>query len=189
MQQHLGEEFVGIISATAEFGLFVTLKDLYVDGMVHVSQLGDDFFVFDQSSQSLVGQNRGQIFGLGDEVKIKVAGVNLEERKIDFELIQQLTHAGRPIRARAPRVAEKKPAPRPEAKEEVFNNHERAQKAQPSDDGEQPIRRKKDKSKPSSYSKKPAKKSAGKSEAKAKDKVKKKAKIKKKKSNAKAKTE
>ena len=106
MQQHLGEEFVGIISATAEFGLFVTLKDLYVDGMVHVSQLGDDFFVFDQSSQSLVGQNRGQIFGLGDEVKIKVAGVNLEERKIDFELIQQLTHAGRPIRARAPRVAE-----------------------------------------------------------------------------------
>ena len=189
MQQHLGEEFVGIISATAEFGLFVTLKDLYVDGMVHVSQLGDDFFVFDQSSQSLVGQNRGQIFGLGDEVKIKVAGVNLEERKIDFELIQQLTHAGRPIRARAPRVAEKKPAPRLEAKEEVFNNHERAQKAQPSDDGEQPIRRKKDKSKPSSYSKKPAKKSAGKSEAKAKDKIKKKAKIKKKKSNAKAKTE
>lgn len=189
MQQHLGEEFVGIISATAEFGLFVTLKDLYVDGMVHVSQLGDDFFVFDQSSQSLVGQNRGQIFGLGDEVKIKVAGVNLEERKIDFELIQQLTHAGRPIRARAPRVAEKKPAPRLEAKEEVFNNHERAQKAQPSDDGEQPIRRKKDKSKPSSYSKKPAKKSAGKSEAKAKDKVKKKAKIKKKKSNAKAKTD
>ena len=129
MQQHLGEEFVGIISATAEFGLFVTLKDLYVDGMVHVSQLGDDFFVFDQSSQSLVGQNRGQIFGLGDEVKIKVAGVNLEERKIDFELIQQLTHAGRP-RACAPRVAEK-PAPRPEAKEEVFNNHERAQKPSP----------------------------------------------------------
>ncbi|WP_278364136.1 ribonuclease R, partial [Acinetobacter schindleri] len=83
MQQHLGEEFVGIISATAEFGLFVTLKDLYVDGMVHVSQLGDDFFVFDQSSQNLIGQNRGQVFGLGDEVKIKVAGVNLEERKID----------------------------------------------------------------------------------------------------------
>lgn len=107
MQQHLGEEFVGIISATAEFGLFVTLKDLYVDGMVHVSQLGDDFFVFDQSSQNLIGQNRGQVFGLGDEVKIKVAGVNLEERKIDFELVQQLSHAGRAVRARAPRVSEK----------------------------------------------------------------------------------
>jgi len=189
MQQHLGEEFVGIISATAEFGLFVTLKDLYVDGMVHVSQLGDDFFVFDQSSQSLVGQNRGQIFGLGDEVKIKVAGVNLEERKIDFELVQQLTHAGRQIRARAPRVAEKKLLVRPEATEQVFGKHERESKAKDNADGEQPIRRKKDKGKPSSYSKKPAKKSAGKPETKDKGKVKKKAKVKKKKSNAKPKDE
>jgi ribonuclease R len=189
MQQHLGEEFVGIISATAEFGLFVTLKDLYVDGMVHVSQLGDDFFVFDQSSQSLVGQNRGQIFGLGDEVKIKVAGVNLEERKIDFELVQQLTHAGRQIRARAPRVAEKKPLVRPEATEQVFGKNERESKAKDNADGEQPIRRKKDKGKPSSYSKKPAKKSAGKPETKDKGKVKKKAKMKKKKSNAKPKGE
>jgi len=189
MQQHLGEEFVGIISATAEFGLFVTLKDLYVDGMVHVSQLGDDFFVFDQSSQSLVGQNRGQIFGLGDEVKIKVAGVNLEERKIDFELVQQLTHAGRQIRARAPRVAEKKPLVRPEATEQVFGKNERESKAKDNADGEQPIRRKKDKGKPSSYSKKPAKKSAGKPETKDKGKVKKKAKVKKKKSNAKSKVE
>jgi ribonuclease R len=189
MQQHLGEEFVGIISATAEFGLFVTLKDLYVDGMVHVSQLGDDFFVFDQSSQSLVGQNRGQIFGLGDEVNIKVAGVNLEERKIDFELVQQLTHAGRQIRVRAPRVAEKKPLVRPEATEQVFGKHERESKAKDNADGEQPIRRKKDKGKPSSYSKKPAKKSAGKPETKDKGKVKKKAKVKKKKSNAKPKGE
>ncbi len=84
MQQHLGEEFVGTISAVAEFGLFVTLKDLYVDGMIHVSQLGDDYFVYDQPSQSLIGQARGQSFSLGDEVKIKVAAVNLEDRKIDF---------------------------------------------------------------------------------------------------------
>ena len=155
MQQHLGEEFVGIISATAEFGLFVTLKDLYVDGMVHVSQLGDDFFVFDQVSQNLVGQNRGQVFGLGDEVKIKVAGVNLEERKIDFELVQQLSHAGRAIRARAPRVSEKKPAVRPAATEEVFSKNERESKSSLNADGEQPIRRKKAKGKPSSYNSKP----------------------------------
>ena len=189
MQQHLGEELVGIISATAEFGLFVTLKDLYVDGMVHVSQLGDDFFVFDQVSQNLVGQNRGQVFGLGDEVKIKVAGVNLEERKIDFELVQQLSHAGRAIRARAPRVSEKKPAVRPAATEEVFSKNERESKSSLNADGEQPIRRKKAKGKPSSYNSKSVKKSAAKPEAKAKDKVKKKTKIKKKKSNAKAKTE
>ena len=188
MQQHLGEEFVGVISATAEFGLFVTLKDLYVDGMVHVSQLGDDYFVFDQASQNLVGQNRGQSFGLGDEVKIKVAGVNLEERKIDFELLQQLSHAGRVIRSRAPRVA------KPTAKEEVFSDRPAKVKsesddAKVSEDGERPIRKKKAKGKPSSYSKKPSKNTATKPETKAKDKVKKKAKAKKKKSNAKAKDE
>ncbi len=188
MQQHIGEEFVGVISATAEFGLFVTLKDLYVDGMVHVSQLGDDYFVFDQVSQSLVGQNRGQVFGLGDEVKIKVAGVNIEERKIDFELLQQLSHAGRVIRSRAPRVA------KPTAKEEVFSERPTRVKSDAdnnnvSDDGERPFRKKKSKGKPSSYGKKSSKNSATKPETKAKDKVKKKAKPKKKKSNAKAKDE
>ncbi|QSG84183.1 ribonuclease R [Acinetobacter indicus] len=183
MQQHLGEEFVGVISAVTEFGLFVTLKDLYVDGMIHVSQLGDDFFMFDQASQSLVGQSRGQTFSLGDEVKVKVAGVNLEERKIDFELVKQLTHAGRAIRSRAPRVA--KVAPRAEATEEIF--HDRPVKLAVSEDGEQPLKKKKAKSKPSSYGKKPAKKVTAKAESK--DKVKKKAKAKKKKSNAKAKGE
>ena len=183
MQQHLGEEFVGTISAVAEFGLFITLKDLYVDGMVHVSQLGDDFFVFDQASQTLIGQNRGQVFGLGDEVKIKVAAVNLEDRKIDFELLQQLTHAGRAIRSRAPRVAKSTTAPRTQAKEEVFSEREKPQQATLSEDGAKPVRKKKDKAKPSSYSKKPAKKS----ETKVKDKVKKKVKVKKKKANAKSK--
>lgn len=185
IKQHIGEEFVGTISATAEFGLFVTLKDLYVDGMVHVSQLGDDFFVFDQASQSLVGQNRGQTFSLGDEVRIKVAGVNLEERKIDFQLIQQLSHAGRPIRSRAPRVAQ----PRPTTKEEVFNKlfDERPKSAE-NDTAERPVRKKKPKTRSTDFSKKPEKKPVVKSaEAKAKDKAKKKAKAKKKKSNAKPK--
>ncbi|WOE33179.1 MULTISPECIES: ribonuclease R [unclassified Acinetobacter] len=184
MQQHLGEEFIGHISAVAEFGLFITLKDLYVDGMVHVSQLGDDYFVFDQASQTLVGQNRGQVFGLGDEVKIKVAAVYLEERKIDFELLQQLSHAGRTIRSRAPRVS-KTATTRTAVKEEVFAASAKAQPAQLSEDGEAVIRKKKRKSKPSSYSQKPTKKSAAQSDAK--DKVKKKNKLKKKKSNAKSK--
>jgi ribonuclease R len=183
MQQHLGEEFIGIISAVAEFGLFVTLKDLYVDGMIHVSQLGDDFFVYDQASQSLVGRGRGQSFSLGDEVKIKVAAVNLDDRKIDFELLQQMTHAGRAIRSRAPRVAAKPPR---ESKEEVFTPRA---KAVVSEDGEQPIRKKKPKTKSPSVAKKSDKKPSAKSDVKAKDKdkVKKKSKPKKKKSNAKIK--
>lgn len=189
MQQHLAEEFIGTISAVAEFGLFITLKDLYVDGMVHVSQLGDDYFVFDQASQTLVGQNRGQVFGLGDQVKIKVAAVNLEERKIDFELLQQLSHAGRTIRSRAPRVA-KTAAPRMQAKEEVFAQATKAPvAAQLSENGEATVSKKKAKPKPSSYSKKPAKakKTMTKSEMKDKAKKKNKDKKKKKKSNAKSK--
>ncbi|MFC1393432.1 ribonuclease R [Acinetobacter junii] len=179
MQQHLGDEFVGIISAVTEFGLFVTLKDLYVDGMIHVSQLGEDFFLYDQASQSLIGQNRGQSFSLGDEVKIKVAGVNLEERKIDFQLVQQLTHLGRVIRQKAPRTTSTRAA----TTEEVFGKAPTASKV--SEDGEKPVRKKKDKNKPSSYTKKPAKKASTKPENKEKAKKK----IKKKKSNAKAKSE
>ncbi len=172
MQQHLGEEFDGIISAVTEFGLFVTLKDLYVDGMLHVSQLGDDFFVYDQPSQSLIGQSRGQVFGLGDEVRIKVAGVQLEERKIDFELVRQLTHAGRAVRSRAPRVAQ--------VREE---NHGARNK---DDSGEQPVRKKRNKSsKPSSYTKKSGKKSAEKASV-SKETSKKKSKDKKRRSNAKS---
>ncbi len=180
MQQHIGEDFIGVVSAVTEFGLFITLKNFYIDGMIHVSQLGDDFFVFDQASQSLVGQNRGQSFSLGDEVMIKVAGVNIEERKIDFALVKQLTHAGRIIRSRAPRVA------KPVAQEQVFGE---AVKTTSRDEGEQASLKKKAKSKPSSYGKKSDKKSADKAESKAKDKPKKKDKVKKKKSNAKPRTE
>lgn len=149
MQQHLGEEFIGIVSAVTEFGLFVTLKDLYVDGMIHISQLGDDFFIYDQASQNLVGQNRGQVFGLGDEVKIQVAGVNLEERKIDFQLLQQVTHAGRVVRSRAPRTTKTSS----QATEEVFSKPT-------SSDGEKPVHKKKEKAKPSSYTKNLVKTSA-----------------------------
>jgi ribonuclease R len=179
MQQHLGDEFVGIISAVTEFGLFVTLKDLYVDGMIHVSQLGEDYFVYDQASQSLVGQNRGQAFSLGDEVKIQVTGVNLEERKIDFKLIQQLTHLGRVIRQKAPRASSTKD----QTTEEVFSKA--PVKAKLSEDGEKPVRKKKDKNKPSTYTKKPSKKASAKPETKEKAKKK----VKKKKANAKAKSE
>ncbi|WP_436869431.1 ribonuclease R [Acinetobacter courvalinii] len=185
MQQHLGDEFVGVISAVTEFGLFVTLKDLYVDGMIHVSQLGEDFFLYDQASQSLIGQNRGQSFSLGDEVKIRVAGVNLEERKIDFQLVQQLTHLGRVIRQKAPRTATPSSPNRASTTEEVFGKAPSSTKAKISEDGEKPVRKKKDKNKPSSYSKKPAKKASAKPDTKEKAKKK----VKKKKSNAKAKAE
>lgn len=104
MQQHLGEEFDGAITAVTEFGLFITLSNLYVEGLVHISQLGNDYFAYDAASQSLIGQQHGQRFSLGDNVRIKVAGVNLDDRKIDFALIRQLSSSGRTLRERAPRA-------------------------------------------------------------------------------------
>lgn len=106
MLQHVGEEFEGTITTVTDFGLFVTLNDLYVDGMLHISQLGEDYFVFDASSQSLVGQHLGQRFGLGDQLRIKVLAVHLEDRKIDFALVKQLTAQGRVVRQKAPRSHE-----------------------------------------------------------------------------------
>lgn len=175
MKQHLGDEFIGHISAVTEFGLFITLKDLYVDGMIHISQLGDDFFVYDVGSQTLIGQNRGQIFGLGDEVKIKVAGVNLDERKIDFELLKQVTHSGRSIRERAPRVTKST------VKEEVYTPTRTEEVPQNTSSKEQKPKKKKKSSKPSAYSKK------AKSSAKQDVKTDKKAKVKKKKKKSNAK--
>lgn len=104
MEQHVGEEFDGTITSVTDFGLFVTLTELYVDGMLHISQLGDDYFVHDAISQSLVGQQHGQRFSLGDQIRIKVMAVHLEDRKIDFGLVKQLTAQGRAVRQKAPRA-------------------------------------------------------------------------------------
>ena len=104
MQQHMGEEFDGVITGVMEFGFFVTLTELYVDGLVHVKNMGDDFFEFDAASQTLNGKRHGQKFALGDKVRVKVAGVSLEDRKIDFEMMRQLSSAGRAVRSRAPRT-------------------------------------------------------------------------------------
>ena len=93
-----------MITGVMEFGFFVTLTELYVDGLVHVKNMGDDFFEFDAASQTLNGKRHGQKFALGDKVRVKVAGVSLEDRKIDFEMMRQLSSAGRAVRSRAPRT-------------------------------------------------------------------------------------
>lgn len=93
MQQHIGEQYNGVISAVTEFGVFVTLTDLFVDGLVHISELGDDFFDFDVRHQVMLGKDTQQTFGLGDELTIQVAGVSLDDRKIDFILIEKIMSA------------------------------------------------------------------------------------------------
>ena len=90
MKDHVGEEFDGVVTTVTSFGLFVTLKDLYIDGLVHISNVGNDFFVYDEKQQQLIGKDKGTLFGLGDSVRVKVAGVNMDLLQIDFDLQEKL---------------------------------------------------------------------------------------------------
>ncbi len=89
MERHLGEEFSGTISGVTAFGLFVLLDDYFVEGLVHVSNLEDDYYVYLEEQLSLVGEHRRRRFQLGDRVKIQVASVNRDDRKIDFLLVPE----------------------------------------------------------------------------------------------------
>lgn len=87
IQKHLGEEFDGIISGVTRFGFFVELKDIYIDGLVHVTSLRNDYYYFDPIHHHLVGERSGIEYKLGGSVKVKVIRVDIDDRKIDFELI------------------------------------------------------------------------------------------------------
>ncbi len=93
MQEKVGQEFEGIISGVKEFGIFVQLNEIFVDGLVHVTGLGNDYYHFDPARYQLMGERSGQRFRLGDQVRVRVARVNLDEAKIDFDLI---SHAAKP---------------------------------------------------------------------------------------------
>ncbi|WP_439287358.1 ribonuclease R [Lonepinella sp. BR2357] len=87
MQDHVGDEFDGVISSVTGFGLFVRLDDLFIDGLVHISTLDNDYYQFDSAGQRLIGENSGMLYRLGDKVRIKVEAVSLEQRQVDFSLV------------------------------------------------------------------------------------------------------
>ncbi len=89
LQSRVGETFEGIISSVVSFGLFVELKDLYVEGLVHITALPQDYYRHEPAQHRLVGERARRIFNLGDELVVQVANVNLDERKIDFEIVEQ----------------------------------------------------------------------------------------------------
>ncbi len=90
MQDKVGLEFTGTVVTVISFGLFVRLDDIHVEGLVHVSALSRDYYQFDPVANLLVGEHSGKRFGIGDKVKIKVINVNLDDRKIDFQLSEDL---------------------------------------------------------------------------------------------------
>jgi len=100
MKDRVGESFAGVITAVTGFGLFVELRDIYVEGLVHVSGLPGDYYHFDPVHHRLAGERSGRSFRLGDSVEVKVMRVDLDERKIDFELSESAGKAA-PGRSRA----------------------------------------------------------------------------------------
>lgn len=94
MQDKLGQVFSGTIASVTSFGIFVELNEIYVEGLVHVTSLRNDYYKFDATKHRLVGERTGQVYGLGDSLTVLVARVDLEERKIDFEpILAETKHA------------------------------------------------------------------------------------------------
>lgn len=88
MKEHLGEEYGGVVTAATSFGVFVTLDAMYVEGLVHITELGGEYFRFDEARQELRGERTGTRYAIGTRVRIQVSRVDLDGRKIDFRLLQ-----------------------------------------------------------------------------------------------------
>ena len=99
MREHLGEEFGGVVSAATTFGIFVTLDAMYVEGLVHITELGGEYFRFDEQRQELRGERTGIRYAIGTRVRVQVSRVDLDGRKIDFRLV----HEGEELVGRAMR--------------------------------------------------------------------------------------
>jgi len=89
MEQHLGDEFDGVITGVTHFGLFVQISELLVDGLIHVTSLSNDYYHHDPGTQSLVGERTGRAYRLGDPMRIQVNRVDMETRRIDFRPVER----------------------------------------------------------------------------------------------------
>jgi len=89
MREHLGEEYGGVVTAATTFGIFVTLDAMYVEGLVHITELGGEYFKFDETRQELRGERSGMRYAIGSRVRVQVSRVDLDGRKIDFRLVRE----------------------------------------------------------------------------------------------------
>ncbi|HUP20606.1 MAG TPA: ribonuclease R [Gemmatimonadota bacterium] len=95
MERHVGDEFAGTISGVTSFGLFVRLDEYFVEGLVHMHELSDDYYEFREDSYALLGRNTGRRFRLADSVRVRVAQVDREQRQIDFQLVEPEKEEGK----------------------------------------------------------------------------------------------
>jgi ribonuclease R len=89
MREHLGEEYSGVVTAATSFGIFVTLDQMYVEGLVHITELGGEYFKFDEARQELRGERTGIRYAIGSRLRVQVSRVDLDGRKIDFRLVKE----------------------------------------------------------------------------------------------------
>lgn len=84
MKRHVGDQFDGVIGGVTKFGLFVEINDLLVEGLIHIRDMADDYYLFDEKHYALKGRSRGKVYRLGDEIRVEVMGVDPKERRIKF---------------------------------------------------------------------------------------------------------
>lgn len=115
MQDHIGAEFAGVVATVTNFGLFVRLTELYIEGLVHISSLKNDYYHYDAERQALIGKQGNNSYRMGDLLTVKVAAVNLEARKIDLVLADDDQGSSRKKTRKNVKgpSADKKPASKP----------------------------------------------------------------------------
>jgi ribonuclease R len=114
MADKLGEAYAGYVIGVQAYGLFVELNEIYVQGLVHVSSMSDDYYQFNEKAHLLKGENTGKAYRLGDKVEVQVVRVDLERRQLDLALVDVLERAAsrRPGRKpSAPRHPGRRPVP------------------------------------------------------------------------------
>jgi ribonuclease R len=124
MREHLGEEYAGTVSSAVSFGLFVTLDELHVEGLVHITELGGEYYRFDEIRQELRGERTGIRFAVGSRLRVQVSRVDLDGRKIDFRLVNEAA-----VDAALPRPARKSGDDSARDELEVVERRDRASKA------------------------------------------------------------
>jgi ribonuclease R len=97
INQHLGEEFMGIVSGVTAFGIFVELEETFIEGMIHIRDMTDDFYIYDETTYAMIGRDTDKVIRLGDEVKVSVESVDLEKRSVQFTLMENFSDTGERI--------------------------------------------------------------------------------------------
>ena len=105
MRERLGEEYSGTVSSVTSFGLFVQLDGLYVEGLVHITELGGEYYRFDEVRQELRGERSGVRYVVGSRVRVQVSRVDLDGRKIDFRMVRDGEDDASQMRARREKPA------------------------------------------------------------------------------------